>query len=312
MYVWIDALTNYLTGSGWADGQDITKTWPANMHVLGKDIARFHCIYWIAFLMAADIPEPSRLYVHGWWTKDKQKISKSLGNAFDPLDALAQYGNDTLRYYLLREATCTADGDISAGNIVQRLNADLNNVLGNLVMRLTSETLLPGKVTPPLYPECLTLADKNTIDRCNNVLGQVDLCMADVNTQRALTTIFSTLAGVNEYMQHSAPWKLDVTVEEQRQRRETVLYIAMEGVRLCATCLLAFIPDSAAKILDVLAVPAELRVVTSKTLIGQMQGGLPIESGVQIFSKMDMPEAEKGKNKGNKGKQQQKKKGKKN
>ena len=167
MYVWLDALTNYLTALNWhEDGGDFAKFWPADLHMVGKDILRFHAVYWPAFLMAADLPLPKRVFAHGWWTNEGEKISKSLGNVIDPLQLVNDYGLDQTRYFLMREVPFGRDGDFVREQMIQRINSDLANDIGNLAQRTLSLVFknLDGQL--PAFP-CQAATRRQRADRSN-------------------------------------------------------------------------------------------------------------------------------------------------
>ncbi|KAG9394761.1 Methionyl/Leucyl tRNA synthetase [Carpediemonas membranifera] len=278
MYVWIDALTNYLTGAGYPDKLDTNKLWPATMHVLGKDIARFHCVYWPAFLLGAGLELPHKLVVHGWWTKDGMKISKSLGNAFDPYEAATRYGLDPLRFFLCRESNSSIDGDFSHNAMVDRLNIDLANDLGNLVNRVVSTALNPGRVVPAAgdVPEAEEL-----IAALNALPGTVDHHMGEVNIQGALVAIWEVIGQTNAFIQDAEPWKLKAA--DQQARKEAIMYVATEAVRIVGTLLLPVMPETMARLLnEQLNVPAELmRVDLLK--FAQLESGRALGDNTDIL-----------------------------
>jgi len=256
MYVWLDALTNYITECGYPDTKDpLWRFWPADVHVVGKDIIRFHCVYWPAFLMSAGIAPPKRVFASGWWTTEGQKISKSLGNAIDPVAVTAEFGVDPVRYFLLREVPFGNDGDFQRKALIGRLNADLANAYGNLCQRVLSivakncDSKVPGK--GGLQP-----ADTVLLDRAGALLAIV---RADIDEQafhRALSAIWEVIGDANRYVDAQAPWALAKT---DPARRDTVLWVLSETIRRVTLLVQPFMPGSAAKVLDQLAVPAEQR-----------------------------------------------------
>eukprot|EP00744_Colponema_vietnamica_P008232 GILI01011765.1.p1 GENE.GILI01011765.1~~GILI01011765.1.p1 ORF type:complete len:708 (-),score=161.20 GILI01011765.1:58-2181(-) len=275
MYVWLDALSNYYTASRVVDGKLVdpatTGRWPADLHVLGKDILKFHAVYWPAFLMAADLDLPKSLVVHGWWTKDKQKISKSLGNVFDPVEKAQTFGHDALKYFLLRESSFNDDGDYSDKNMVSRLNSELADTFGNLAMRCVA----PKINVDGMWPVCGTLEDKDQaiIAQINGLAGIVDHYMLIPDIQRALISIFDVLRALNLYVTETAPWKL---VTEDKTRLGTVLYVIMEGVRICTTLLQPVLCDTCPRLLDQLNVPEDLRRGPHAFEFGKMKSGTPL------------------------------------
>ena len=257
MYVWLDALTNYLTAVGYPD-QDpdmLSRYWPAALHMVGKDILRFHAVYWPAFLMGAGIAPPRRVFAHGWWTNEGQKISKSLGNIIDPFEIVDRYGLDQLRYFLLREVPFGNDGDFSHRAIVNRINDDLANDLGNLVQRVLSmiHRYCDGAVPGPV---ALSPDDDEMRARVDAMLPQLRERMTAQRFHEALDTIWAVVRAANVYVDRQAPWKLART---DLRRTGTVLYVLAETIRCVGIVLQPFMPDSAGRILDQLAQPPGAR-----------------------------------------------------
>ena len=257
MYVWIDALTNYLTALGYPDTEapKYKRFWPADLHIVGKDILRFHAVYWPAFLLGAGIAPPKRIFAHGWWTNEGQKISKSLGNVIDPYDLVARYGRDQLRYFLLREMPFGNDGDFSHAAMVQRVNGDLANGVGNLAQRTLT---LIQKNCGAAVPEASALNDD---DRAlvEGAAGLLPILRDNMNRQefhKALQAILATVSEADSYIDANAPWALRKT---DPARMATVLYVLAETIRKVAIVLQPFVPDAAAKILDQLAVTTNAR-----------------------------------------------------
>lgn len=291
MYVWLDALSNYFTGARSEKGElgdwRALKRWPADVHVIGKDILKFHAVYWPAFLMAAGLPLPKKIVAHGWWTKDKQKISKSLGNVFDPLEKAAKYGHDALRYFLLRESAFADDGDYSDKNMSLRLNNELADTLGNLLMRCLSPKINVSQSWPALgAEETLTERDTNLIKYVSELPGVVDHYFSIPDIQRALIATFDVLNDLNQYANEMAPWKMVAEepkgsgnlVVKNPERLATVLYILMEGMRLCALMLTAVLPETTPKIFDQLGVPQELRRGVDAMRFGLIKPGTKLGS----------------------------------
>ncbi len=257
MYVWLDALTNYISALGYPDDPDglYARFWPADLHVVGKDILRFHAVYWPAFLLAAGLETPKRVFAHGWWTNEGQKISKSLGNVIDPFALIEDYGLDQTRYFLLREVPFGNDGDFSRGALLRRINADLANDYGNLAQRSLSLIAknCAGKV--PSFGRA-TDEDRTLLDRAFGLLSDLRRHMAVPAPHFALEAIWAVIADANRYVDAQAPWALRKT---DRERMEAVLYALAETIRRLAILTQPFMPASSAKLLDQLAVPADAR-----------------------------------------------------
>lgn len=255
MYVWVDALTNYLTGLGFPDTESeaYKRFWPADLHIIGKDITRFHTVYWPAFLMSAGLELPKRVFVHGFVNNKGEKMSKSVGNVVDPLDLVEQYGLDAVRFFLMREISYGQDGSYSHEAIVGRINADLANEFGNLVQRCLTMVAKNCAGTVP-NPGDFTDDDRALLNRANGLLAK---CRAEFDVQQphlALEAIWLTLGETNKYFSANQPWALAKSgTDEDLARMATVLYVTMEVVRIVAILVQPVMPDSAAKILDLLA-----------------------------------------------------------
>ena len=257
MYVWLDALTNYITAAGFPDtgSASFRKFWPADLHMVGKDIVRFHAVYWPAFLMAADLQPPRRVFAHGWWTNEGQKISKSLGNVIDPIALIERYGLDQVRYFLLREIPFGNDGDFSHRAMVNRMTGDLANDYGNLAQRVLSMINKNCAAAVP-KPGSFNDADKSLLDAAEGLYQRVfaDLWRQAFHT--ALDSMWQVIAMANRYVDEQAPWALNKT---DPARMATVLYVVAETVRRLSILAQPFMPDSCGRLLDQLAVPAETR-----------------------------------------------------
>lgn len=256
MYVWVDALTNYITAAGYPDMQDPRwRFWPADLHVVGKDITRFHAIYWPAFLMSAGIDLPARVYSHGFLFNRGEKMSKSVGNVIDPFSLVEHYGLDQVRYFLLREVPFGQDGSYSHDAIVNRTNADLANDLGNLAQRSLSMIAknCEGKVP---QKGSLAEADLAILKAAADALSTAREAMKTQAIHHALAAIFAVVADANRYFAGQEPWALKKTDPE---RMQSVLYTTAEVIRRVAILCQPFIPGSAAKLLDILAVSEDRR-----------------------------------------------------
>ena len=249
MYVWIDALCNYLTSIGYPDKQSdkYIKFWPA-IHIVGKDILRFHAVYWPAFLMAADVLPPKKIFAHGWWTNEGKKISKSLGNVIDPYEIINKYGLDQIRFFLFREVPFGNDGDFSKDAISQRVNADLSNNYGNLVQRIT---LFAVKNSNSLVykTENILNEDKNLINFLKEKYEEYLIFMETQQIDKALKSVFELISETNSYIDKQAPWILK---KNNIQRMNVVLFITLNIIRTSSLMLIPVIPTSANKVLDFL------------------------------------------------------------
>lgn len=278
MYVWLDALTNYLTATGYPDkaAADYKTFWPADLHMVGKDIIRFHCVYWPAFLMAADIPVPKRVFGHGWWTVEGQKMSKSLGNFIAPQQLVGQYGVDAVRYFMLRELPFGSDGDFSHRAMVNRINSDLANDFGNLAQRVLSFINKNGGAKVP-EPGVFTPDDEALLRAARGLLPAMRAEFAEQSFHRALETLWKVVAEANRYVDEQAPWSLR---KSDPARMATVLYVLAETIRHLAILAQPMMPQSAAKLLDQLAVPSEKRDFAALTTALEPGAPLPKPEGV--------------------------------
>jgi methionyl-tRNA synthetase len=288
MYVWVDALTNYVTATGLLEGDGSgprAAYWPANIHVIGKDIVRFHAVYWPAFLMAAGLPLPKAVFGHGFLTVRGEKMSKSVGNIVDPFDLVKTYGSDAVRYFFLREVAWGGDGSYSPEAITARVNADLANDLGNLAQRSLSMIAKNlGGVLPAPGP--LSSADQAMLDQAAALLGKARAAMAGYAIHTMLGDIWAVVADANRYFAASEPWALR---KSDPERFGTVLWTTAEVIRRVAILAQPAIPLGANKLLDLLAVPADSRdfAAFDRALVGGVV--LPAPSGV--FPRIAEPEA---------------------
>lgn len=283
MYVWIDALTNYLTPSGWpAEGWE--KLWPADLHVIGKDVVRFHTIYWPAFLMSAGLPVPRRVFGHGFVLNRGEKMSKSLGNIVEPIGLANTFGVDPLRYYLLRAIQFGQDGEWSHEAIGRRINADLANDLGNLAQRTLSMIAKNcGGMVPADGPA--TDADRALIEAVEPLLDETRAAHAAVRPDLALDAIWARVGAVNAYLNETAPWALRKT---DPARADVVLYHAAEAVRRIVIMVQPAMPASAAKLLDQLAVPEGRRNFAN--LDERLKPGTALPQPAGVFPRWSEPE----------------------
>jgi methionyl-tRNA synthetase len=260
MYVWLDALNNYVTACGFPDPDAPRwRFWPADVHFVGKEITRFHAVYWPAFLMSAGLPVPKRVTANGWWLVEGEKMSKSLGNVIDPRDLVKTYGLDQVRYYLLREKPFGGDGSISYRGIATRINVELANDLGNLAQRSLSliarnlDGVLPAKGTE-------TLEDAGLLTMADALPGLVRAAIERQTFHEALDEIWKLIRAANVYIDHQAPWALNKT---DKARMATVLRVLVDTIRVIATLLQPFMPTSMANMLEQLGVPVHARTIAA-------------------------------------------------
>lgn len=281
MYVWLDALTNYITSVGFPDveGDEYKKFWPADVHMVGKDILRFHAVYWPAFLMAAGLEPPKRVFAHGWWTNEGQKISKSLGNVIDPVQLVEKYGLDQVRYFMLREVPFGNDGDFSHNAMIGRMNSELANDLGNLSQRVLSMIFKNCDGQIPAHGE-FTAEDKELLDAARGILPKIEAAMDRQAFNDAIECIWVVIRAANGYVDFQAPWGLKKTDPD---RMSTVLYVLAETIREIALMMQPFTPTSAAKMLDQLEIAKEDRMITHCGPDYALKPGTVIEKPVGIF-----------------------------
>lgn len=244
IYVWFDALTNYLTAVGYPDNKELfERFWPADIHLIGKDILRFHAVYWPTFLMSAELPLPKQIYAHGWWTVEGKKMSKSLGNVVDPSEMADRFGVDQFRYFLLREISFGLDGDYSINAFIQRINSDLANDLGNLVSRVLTmiDRFQGGRIRKPSVL-CASLEQG-----FNKVVNEFKEAMDTLSFQRALVSIWEFINLTNKYIDENQPWNL-AKDPQRRNELDVVLYGGCEALRVISLMIAPFMPIASQKI----------------------------------------------------------------
>ncbi|MBV9077278.1 MAG: methionine--tRNA ligase, partial [Methylobacteriaceae bacterium] len=288
MYVWVDALTNYITGVGYPHGGEMfERYWPADLHVIGKDIVRFHTVYWPAFLMSAGLALPKRVFGHGFLFNRGEKMSKSVGNVVDPVEMAERYGVDQLRYFLLREVPFGQDGNYSHEAIVARINADLANDLGNLAQRCLTmiarncDGRLPAAGARRDVDDALLALVAALPDR-------VRAAMAGLALHSALAEIWAVVAEANRYFASQEPWILR---KEDPVRMATVLAVTAEAVRAVAILAQPVIPDAAGRLLDQLGVPPEARDFASLDVADRLAGGVTLPTPTGVFPRYVEPAA---------------------
>jgi methionyl-tRNA synthetase len=299
MYVWVDALTNYITATGFPDDGPKAAFWPANAHVIGKDITRFHSIYWPAFLMSAKLAIPRQIVVHGFLFSRGEKMSKSTGNVVDPASLIANYGVDPIRYFFLREVPFGQDGNYSHEAIVQRINADLANDLGNLAQRSLSMIAknCAGAV-PDWRDGAVTRDDLELLAQADALANAARAHMAVYAIHQYLAAVFDVVAKANRYFANNEPWKL---AKSDPGRMRVVLFVTIETLRIAAVLLQPVLPRAMGKLLDSLAVPAPTRdfaALGDEREAGRIEAGHRLRPGSAlpppspIFPRYVEPEAE--------------------
>ena len=283
MYVWLDALTNYLSACNYSSSENdaLSKFWPADIHMVGKDIIRFHAVYWPAFLMAADLPLPKKIFAHGWWTNEGNKISKSLGNVIDPFELVEKYGVDQIRYFLMREVPFGNDGDFSNSQLINRINSDLANGYGNLFQRVTSMIFKNCNEVIPIKPNDFQDEDLKLINSIRNSLQNYRSLMDEQKFDQFLKNIWLVISDANKYVDNQAPWSLK---KNDFQRMEVVLYTLIETIRQISIMLQPFIPNTSKSILDHIQIPLVQRDIKSIELF--FDGGIKISTPKPLFPRV--------------------------
>ena len=287
VYVWVDALSNYITALGYGNDKydDYDHYWPADYHIVGKEIVRFHSIIWPAMLMSMELPLPKHVYGHGWLVIDGGKMSKSKGNVVDPYLLAERFGVDALRFFLLRTFPFGSDGNFSNELLINTINVDLANDLGNLVSRTTAMVEKYFGGTLPDDRESGDF-DAELIAQLNALRGKYEAEMEKLQFQNALEAVFKSIQRANKYIDETAPWAL-AKDESNRARLASVMYNLLESVRLCTVLLLPFIPESCEKIFSQIGAAAELQTWDSAESFGKLDKNVTVRKGEAVFPRID-------------------------
>jgi len=280
-YVWFDALLNYITSIGWNENDDFNFWWPANYHLIGKDILTTHAVYWPTMLMALDIKLPKTLLAHGWWLTDNNKMSKSIGNVIKPLDVVDEFGVDSLRYYLMRNMVLGQDASFKRETFIKRYNSDLANDYGNVINRITIliEKNFNGLCPKPGQYETTEL---NIIAFCKSIVLKTNQHMKELKIHDALEVTFSLIREINKYLEIRQPWKLVKEDKSQESSAATCLYVSVELLRISSELLIPFMPNKAQIALEYLS-----QKVSNNLEFGLIKPNTKIQNPGALFPRIE-------------------------